>query len=479
MFSKAKPAYYLNEHGEFVIENYHEAKPFSSFLPAVAGVHGRPVWAYYVNRGQCIATMGVNNKDYALMEFLPADKAYRLTPLQGFRTFLKIKDAGREPVCYEPFQHGSHYPGHEIKQNMYITSHDLRLVEYNHTLGIKTEVMFCTLPGEIFAALLRKVSVTNTGAGGREVEMIDGLPVIIPYYLTDIDLKTVSNLRQAWMRVENHEHIPFYRIKVLPYDTPETFLVQGGNFYLNFTFSRGRADLAKTIVEPAAVFGRATDFTHPRGFWDRDFTFPEKQVTLGITPCGFGWQKTGLDRGETSTAHTLIGNCGRYEAIAEFVQRKLSEQYIEEKTAENRELIEGLKSRVLTAGASREFNLYCGQTFLDNFLRGGYALKLGKRHIFYVYSRKHGDLEREYNFFQVDAAYFSQGNANFRDVNQNRRNDVWFFPFTGAANIKLFFDLLQLDGYNPLVLKGSRFVMEDREQVCTVLEDRKSTRLNS
>lgn len=471
MFLTMKPAYYLNEHGEFVIENYNEAKPFSSFLPAVAGVYGRPLWVYYVNRGQCIATMGVNNKDYAIMEFLPADKAYRYTSLQGFRTFLKIKAGGKNPVCYEPFQHGSHYPGHEIKQTMYITSYDLRLVEWNHTLGIKTEVMFSPLPGEAFAALLRKVSVANMGAGGLEVEILDGLPVIIPYYLTDVDLKTVSNLRQAWMRVENHEYIPFYRIKVLPYDTPETFFVQGGNFYLSFTFNRGRPDLVKTIVEPAVVFGNVTDFTRPRGFWDREFTFPEKQVVVGNTPCGFGWQKIRLERGESSTLYNLIGSCSRYETIDGFVQKKLSEQYIEEKIEENRDLIEGLKSRALTAGASREFNLYCGQTFLDNFLRGGYPLQLGKKHVFYVYSRKHGDLEREYNFFQVDASYFSQGNGNYRDVNQNRRNDIWFFPFTGAANIKLFFNLLQLDGYNPLVLKGTQFVVEDWEQAGAVLDE--------
>jgi len=43
---------------------------------------------------------------------------------------------------------------------------------------------------------------------------------------------------------------------------------------------------------------------------------------------------------------------------------------------------------------------------------------------FNVYSRKHGDLERDYNFFMLSPTFLSQGNGNYRDVNQNRRNDV-------------------------------------------------------
>lgn len=33
---------YLNENQEFVIENYNSVRPFSSFLPAIAGIHGKP-----------------------------------------------------------------------------------------------------------------------------------------------------------------------------------------------------------------------------------------------------------------------------------------------------------------------------------------------------------------------------------------------------------------------------------------------------
>lgn len=32
--------YYFDNQGRFVIENYAQAKPFSSFLPGIAGVQG-------------------------------------------------------------------------------------------------------------------------------------------------------------------------------------------------------------------------------------------------------------------------------------------------------------------------------------------------------------------------------------------------------------------------------------------------------
>ncbi len=91
--------------------------------------------------------------------------------------------------------------------------------------------------------------------------------------------------------------------------------------------------------------------------------------------------------------------------------------------------------------------------------RGGSAPS--DRILFHVYSRKHGDLERDYNMFSLAATWFSQGNGNFRDVNQNRRHDPWFNPDVGDANVRRFFDLLQLDGYNPLLCTGTRFRVLD------------------
>lgn len=441
--------------GSFIVEGYNRAKAFAGFLPAIAGLHGKPMWVYYVDRGQCVSSFGVSNKNFAIMEFQPANKAYRQTPLEGFRTFLRLRRPGGPSVFCEPFQDagGNAAAG----QSMCITSYGLSLGEVNPALGIRVCVDYATLPGESVPALLRSVRVENLSTEPLEAQMLDGMPVLLPYYLADADLKSMSNLRQAWMRVEHAEGVPFYRIKALPDDTPETVMLEGGNFFLGFRFENGKAVRNPAVVDPASVFGPVTGLSYPAAFAEGEaFRFPARQPDAGYTPCGFSFLAFTLPGGGAQETHALIGNAAGYGQVLA-LEKKLSPQYLVEKKEENRLLIEDLKSAAFVASASPALDAYCGQTFLDNLLRGGRPVPLGGKHAFYVYSRRHGDLEREYNFFQTDAAYYSQGDSNFRDVNQNRRNDVWFYPFTGDANVRMFSGLIQLDGYNPLSLRGTRF----------------------
>ena len=87
-----------------------------------------------------------------------------------------------------------------------------------------------------------------------------------------------------------------------------------------------------------------------------------------------------------------------------------------------------------------------------------------------MYSRKHGDLERDYNFFTVAPTFYSQGNGNYRDVNQNRRNDVWFNTDVKESHIVNFLNLSQADGYNPLVVKGTSFVVKSKKQAKSLVD---------
>ena len=100
-------------------------------------------------------------------------------------------------------------------------------------------------------------------------------------------------------------------------------------------------------------------------------------------------------------------------------------------------------------------------------MRGGWPLILGSAErpfVYHVYSRKHGDLERDYNAFYLAAELYSQGNGNYRDVNQNRRCDVLFNPRVKDFNVLSFLELIQIDGYNPLVVNGSRFTVPPENQ---------------
>lgn len=79
--------------GRYVIQNYQNRTPFSSFLPGIAGPLGVPVWCYYNNRGQGVCSFGSQDKEHAIMEFSPARQAYRDVARTGFRTFCKRNGA--------------------------------------------------------------------------------------------------------------------------------------------------------------------------------------------------------------------------------------------------------------------------------------------------------------------------------------------------------------------------------------------------
>lgn len=67
------------------MRNFDKLKPMSNFLNGLGGLWGVPMWAFYVNRGQAIASFGKQNKDGAFFKFNTAEKAYQETPFTGFR----------------------------------------------------------------------------------------------------------------------------------------------------------------------------------------------------------------------------------------------------------------------------------------------------------------------------------------------------------------------------------------------------------
>ena len=86
------------------MEDFDARSTFSSFLPAVAGYFGKPVWGFYVNRGQAISTFGTESKDYPILEFNPANKAYQVTPFIGFRSFIRGTRKGATAALSGSFQ---------------------------------------------------------------------------------------------------------------------------------------------------------------------------------------------------------------------------------------------------------------------------------------------------------------------------------------------------------------------------------------
>ncbi|MBQ4178957.1 MAG: cellobiose phosphorylase, partial [Elusimicrobia bacterium] len=457
--------YYLNQDGSFVIENYNLAPTFSSFFPGISGVKGIPMWAYYVNRGQGICTFGIKNKNYAIMEFYPANVSYNLVNTFGFRTFLKIKK-GKETICYEPFKNNS-ADIKDVKQNMYVSAYDLTIEEINTKIGIKTTVTYFTLPNQPLAGLLRKVTVENISKQNVQIEIVDGMPKILPYYINSWSQKYMSTTIQAWTKVDNFDKtgVPFYKLKVETADSSEVVEITEGNFYCSLVQDK-KVKKADIIIDPDILFGSDTSFACPEKLFNENFVYPKKQFADNKYPTAFSYAKQNLKSKESFKIYSIVGHIESAKSLNSFV-KKFDIKYFEAKQEENKNLINSITSNMETHSSIPEFDMYCRQNYLDNVMRGGLPIEFkynDKSAMYYVFSRKHGDLERDYNEFQVSPNYYSQGNGNYRDVNQNRRKDIFFNPNVKDSAVKIFYNLLQIDACNPLVVKGTLFVLDTKSK---------------
>ncbi|WP_410771721.1 cellobiose phosphorylase [Fontibacillus sp. BL9] len=461
---------YSFKQGAFVIDQFDQAKPFSSFLPGLAGLKGIPMWTFYVNRGQAVCSFGIRDKNSPIMEFSPANITYQSVSMQGFRTFIKLDGA---ETIYEPFQ--SAYPDASAKRSMRILANEIGIEEIHEAKGLRTKVTYFHIPNDDYAALVRKVEITNLSGETITMEVLDGLPEILPYGVENAGYKEIGNLLRSWMEVDNLENgIPYYRNRSSTHDEAEVSEIRSGHFYLSFD---EKGDLIKPIADFELIFGSNTSLGYPNCFAETEISelASKTQYCTNKVPCGFSGLSAELAPGDTKQIYTLVGHFDTVERLNEKAASISSPAYIERKQQEARELTESLTADVATKTSMPLFDAYARQSYLDNFLRGGYPFifENGREgFVIHLYSRKHGDLERDYNFFSLAPEYYSQGNGNFRDANQNRRSDIYFNPRVGTFNIKTFFSLMQADGYNPLGVEGTSFhVPESRAaQLKTWLE---------
>jgi hypothetical protein len=439
----------------FHVTDFNSTRPFSSFLPGIAGTSGKPLWVFYTNRGQCISSFGVRDKNGAMLEFYPANKAYALTSLLGFRTFIQIKDAGN--TLYEPFQIS---PSAGCTQRLIVRPQEIEIEETHQALGLRVRVVYFTLPQESLPALVRSVTVENMGTAPLQAHVLDGLPQIVPFGLQDSPLKSMSRTMEAFAEIRHvTEHLPFFKLKVEPSDKPEVKWIEGGFF--TFTMHQGQS--VPVVVDPDLVFGTDTSFRTPLAFLAQADINSYQSRRETLTGSAFAQMALTLAPGQSSSWDSYFGQVPAWEVARTFRERvAASPGYAAGRRVANAQLIQRISERFALLAGPPALDPYTQQAFLDNTLRGGQPVVVsgasGAR-VFHTFTRKHGDMERDYNFFELAPSYWSQGNGNFRDVNQNRRSENFTYADVGTSNIETFFDLIQLDGNNPLVIQSEKFCL--------------------
>ena len=245
------------------------------------------------------------------MEFYPAHQAYQNVKTTGFRTFLK-----KNGTVFEPFS------DENITQRMQIHMNGLAIEEQNRSSGMDTKVVYYTLPGENVGALVRVVSVTNQSGEPIELELLDGMPAVIPYGVSMDSMKNMGQTAKAWMQVEDlNEGLPYYRVRASMDDTAAVRRIDGGNFSACCEADGRRL---QPIVDPSLVFSYDLSLKRPVGFEERPLKelLLEEQMTQNLLPCSFYGITRTLAPGGSVTLYELIGQVENKQLLKEYFAEK-------------------------------------------------------------------------------------------------------------------------------------------------------------
>ena len=126
---------------------------------------------------------------------------------------------------------------------------------------------------------------------------------------------------------------------------------------------------------------------------------------------------------KTLTITTYMGKAEQITDVPVIARRVTEEGFGQYKLSRARELITQITASVETKTGHHLYNGHVQQMYLDNSLRGGIPVILGevddqaklsnadedeRLKVYHLFSRIHGDLERDYNDFVIDYTYFSQ-----------------------------------------------------------------------
>lgn len=86
-------------------------------------------------------------------------------------------------------------------------------------------------PEERTAALVRWLTIRNAGKKGISVEVLDGMPEVVPYGVSHRNLKELNNLAQAWMHTELSDNgLAFFGVRESIEDTTSVTRTESRNF---------------------------------------------------------------------------------------------------------------------------------------------------------------------------------------------------------------------------------------------------------
>lgn len=225
--------------------------------------------------------------------------------------------------------------------------------------------------------------------------------------------------------------MPFYRLSTQPSDSASVTIQEAGHWCLSVleTSSDGYREeplLLPIVFDPSKVFEGDTTLVRPLHLFGNSISHivrKEQQYGLAKTASAFAAvEDETLSPGETLTITTYYGKADRVSDVPVIARRILESGFAQFKETRAQEIVHQITMGVETKTALPLFDGHVEQMFLDNSLRGGIPALLGivddeakmrntdedgRLKVFHLFSRKHGDLERDYNDFEIKPTFFS------------------------------------------------------------------------
>jgi hypothetical protein len=203
---------------------------------------------------------------------------------------------------------------------------------------------------------------------------------------------------------------------------------QAGHWCLSVLESSddGDPDFLPIVVDPSKVFGDDTTLITPANLLSKRLAdiLQEPQYSRAKTASAFSaLGGVVLPPGRSVTISTFFGRADHILQVPVILRRVTQPGFVEYKLKRSREVVGQISTTVATRTAVPLFDGHVQQVFLDNSLRGGVPSILGevddyskmmsadeddRLKVFHLFSRIHGDLERDYNSFVIAPTFFSQ-----------------------------------------------------------------------
>ena len=266
-------------------------------------------------------------------------------PFRGFRTLLRLTRGGAEATVAQPFFDP---PSKHRERTMLIGMNELELVEVDRASGVETRVLYYTVQGEDFPALVRRVTLTNVGDGSVEVAAADGLAKLEPFGVNAGMLGTMGRTLEGWMRVyncgraEDSEEtsaaacpLPYFKLSASTADSAQVQMITEGHFAFGYVEDAAEA-LLPVVVDPDVIFGDDTTLRDPAGFAKRGAAVADAaEVKVSKTPCAFAVASTTLAAGASTTLVTVWGRARTVPQLVDDIaptvlkDRFASKKYVE------------------------------------------------------------------------------------------------------------------------------------------------------